>query len=74
MRTRPVRTPVIADTSPWYSTGEAAEYLRTTPRALLNHVARGNLVPDAYGRRGRFQSHRFSKDTLDAFVTGKRAA
>lgn len=65
---------MIADTSPWYSTVEAAEYLRTSPRALLAHVARGNIRPDAFGSRGRFKSHRFSKETLDAFVRGDARA
>lgn len=62
----------IIVTTPWLDTKEAAAYLRTTPRALLRHVQRGNLKPDCFGRRGAFKSHRFSRATLDAFLQGKR--
>jgi excisionase family DNA binding protein len=62
------------DTSPWLTTVEAADYLRTTPDALKKHIARGNIRPDSFGQRGRFRSHRFSRATLDAFVRGERAA
>lgn len=54
----------------WLDTAEAATYLRTTPGALYMLVARGKIVPDAPGGRGRFKGHRFSKATLDAFMTG----
>lgn len=63
---------MIMDTSPWYTTSEAAEYLRTTTRALLRHVQRGNLKPDSWGSRGAFKSHRFCRETLDAFARGDR--
>lgn len=62
----------IAATTPWLDTKEAAAYLRTTPRALLRHVQRGNLRPDCFGRRGAFKSHRFMRATLDAFLQSKR--
>lgn len=55
----------------WFTTKEAAAYLRTTTKALLQHVARGRLKPDHFGGRGRFKSHRFRRATLDAFAGGK---
>jgi hypothetical protein len=58
----------------WFTLPEAAEYLRTTRSALQHHVARGTLKPDCHGRRGRMQGHRFSRQTLDAFMRGERAA
>lgn len=63
----------MMDLSPWLTTDEAAEYLRTTRGAILHHVARGNLKPTALGGRGRFQGHRFTREALDAFVLGKAA-
>ena len=58
----------------WFTIGEAAEYLRTTAKALQAHVERGKLVPDCPGRAGRTKGHRFSRQTLDAFMRGERAA
>jgi hypothetical protein len=58
----------------WFTTTEAAEYLRTSAKALQHHINRGNLVPDTHGKRGRTQGHRFHRDTLDRFMRGERAA
>lgn len=58
----------------WFTLREAAEYLRTTSRALQRHVDRGTLKPDCHGKRGRMQGHRFSRQTLDAFMRGEKAA
>jgi hypothetical protein len=58
----------------WRTTAEAAAYLRITVRALLAHVARGNIKPDSWGGRGRLKSHRFLVSTLDKFLRGEKAA
>lgn len=58
----------------WLTTEQAARYLQTTVRALLAHVQRGNIKPDHFGGRGRLKSHRFSRETLDKFVRGDKAA
>jgi hypothetical protein len=52
----------------WFTTAEAAVYLRTSVTALKKHVQRGTLRPDAFGLRGGFRGHRYARDTLDAFV------
>jgi hypothetical protein len=52
----------------YLSTEQAATYLGTTMRSVQAAVDRGTLVPDLRGRRGRLQSHRFSRKTLDEFI------
>lgn len=54
----------------WLTTDEAALYVRMTPNALRKHVAAGSLKPDSWGKRGRTQTHRFRRSTLDAFLAG----
>jgi hypothetical protein len=70
------RAPIeIADADrQWFSTERAAAYLDITVKALLKHVERRNIVPDVFGGRGRTQSHRFSRGTLDAFMRRGNAA
>jgi excisionase family DNA binding protein len=58
-------------TAEWLTTDQAAEYLASTRRALLNAVSRGRLVPDAWGGRGRAKGHRFRRETLDRYITGE---
>lgn len=52
----------------WYTTAEAAEYMRMTPKALRMAIARGSIRPDCFGGRGRTRSHRFHVQTLRAFL------
>lgn len=52
----------------WFTTDEAAEYMRTTPGALRKAIARGAIRPDCHGGRGRTRSHRFHVDTLRAYL------
>lgn len=66
--------PAVAERQRWYTTAQAAAYLGTTPKALIRHVQRRNLVPDAWGGRGRLRSHRFLRETLDRFAAGGKAA
>lgn len=54
----------------WFTTTEAAEYLRATPKALRARIARGSLVPDCWGGRGRSKEHMFRRSTLDRHYTG----
>jgi len=54
----------------WYTTTEAAEYLRITPKALRNRIARRSIVPDCFGGRGRSRQHMFRRATLDAHYLG----
>jgi hypothetical protein len=65
-----------ADSIPreWFTTTEAAEYLRITPKALRNRVARGSIVPDVWGGRGRSKEHMFHLDTLRAYYGRGKAA
>jgi hypothetical protein len=58
----------------WFSTERAAAYLDMSVKALLKHVERGNIAPEAFGQRGRARSHRFSRGTLDAFMRRGNAA
>lgn len=58
----------------WYTTAEAAAHLSMSPKALLMHVSRGHIVPDKRGGAGRTKSHRFHRDTLDAFGRDRNAA
>lgn len=58
----------------WFTTTEAAQYLRTTARALRMRVARGTIVPDCRGQRGRSREHMFRRATLDAHYAGSDAA
>jgi hypothetical protein len=60
---------VAAEREECFDTKGAAVYLKTTVAALHMQVQRGVLKPDARGGRGRFRGHRFSKATLDAFVS-----
>jgi hypothetical protein len=50
----------------WFTTAEAAVYLRTSVPALRMRVIRGTLVPDSKGHRGRSRQHMFRRSTLDA--------
>lgn len=54
----------------WYTTDEAAEYLRITPEALRKHVQRGKLKASSTAALGRKFGLRFRRETLDAFITG----
>jgi hypothetical protein len=53
----------------WFTTTEAAAYIRTTPKALRQRIARGSLKPDSWGGRGRGREHMFRRATLDAHCT-----
>lgn len=53
----------------WLTTKEAAEYANMSKRCLLEHVARGTLVPDSRARPG-FKVHRFLRSTLDRWLKG----
>ena len=55
-------------TSPYLTAVEAATYLRTTIQGIYSLVKRGKIraLP---GRPGRLL---FTRDELDAYVTGKR--
>lgn len=54
----------------YYDTASAAAYLKTTTRSVQHAVARGLLVPDHRGSRGGgLKGNRFSKATLDAYIT-----
>lgn len=55
----------------WFTTIEAAAYLRTSVEALRMRVMRGAIVPDAKGKRGRSRQHMFRRATLDAHYTGR---
>jgi hypothetical protein len=55
--------------SPWLTTVEAAGYVKMTREALLYHVARGHVRPDAPAGRG-LKTHRFLRTTLDRWLTG----
>jgi hypothetical protein len=57
----------------WYTTAEAAEYLRCTHRALQGRVGRGKIVPDVLAGTGRGQWNLFHIDTLRAYL-GRKAA
>jgi len=54
----------------WYTTDEAAVYLRTTVKGIIMRVFRGSLVPDCRGQRGRSKKHMFRRATLDAYYRG----
>lgn len=54
----------------WYTTEEAADYLRLTRAALLKHVERGALVPDNRRSLGRVAGFRFRRETLEQFMSG----
>lgn len=58
----------------WFGTERAAAYLDSTVKAVLKQIERGNLVPDVWGGRGRTRGHRFSRETLDAFMRRSNAA
>lgn len=53
----------------WMTTSEAAAYAKMSKRALLEHVAKGRLRPDARARPG-FKEHRFRRSTIDAWLVG----
>lgn len=57
--------------TPWLTTEEAAEYCLLSRDALIKHIARGRLIPDSWGCRGRTRSHRFLRETLDKFLKGR---
>lgn len=61
------------DEQVWFTTTEAAIYLRTSPKALRMRVARGAIVPDCRGGRGRSREHMFRRSTLDAHYAGSAA-
>jgi hypothetical protein len=54
-----------SDVQEWYTTEEAAAYLRTTVKGIIMRVWRGTLVPDCRGQRGRSKKHMFRRSTLD---------
>ncbi len=51
-------------------TAAAAKLLGRSTKALLRLVARGKIVPNVWGRRGKGATHLFSRATLDAFAEG----
>jgi excisionase family DNA binding protein len=54
----------------WFTTREAAEYIRCSRDVLLKLVERGHVRPDApAGTRG-LSGHRFSRATLDRYLSG----
>jgi hypothetical protein len=59
-----------AQSQEWFTTEEAAVYLRTTVKAIIMRVWRGSLVPDCRGQRGRSKKHMFRKATLDSYYRG----
>jgi hypothetical protein len=62
-------TPSAPSPQEWFTTEEAAVYLRTTAKALIQRIGRGTLVPDSRGQRGRGRQHMFRRATLDAHYT-----
>jgi hypothetical protein len=62
--------PTTPEAQEWYTTAEAAKYLRTSVGAVLNAVWRKRLVPDCQGRSGRSRSHMFRRETLEAYYKG----
>jgi excisionase family DNA binding protein len=53
----------------WFTTREAAEYIRVSRDTLLKLVERGHIRPDApAGTRG-LSGHRFSRATLDKYLS-----
>lgn len=56
----------------WFTTEEAAKYLRTSASGIRSAIMRGKLRPDTFGRQGKTAGHRFSRPTLDAYLTGKK--
>lgn len=57
----------------WLTVADAALYSGTTVSALHKAIERGLLKPDAPARKGGCRSHRFLRETLDAYVCGKAA-
>jgi len=54
----------------YLDTEQAAAYLGTTTRSLQHAVTRGQIVPDHRGsRHGGLKGNRFTRKTLDAFIT-----
>ena len=49
----------------WLSTEEAAEYLSTTPKAILNQVHRGQIPTYKFGRLNRYK-----REDLDRLLEG----
>lgn len=70
LQKREHRIALREDPDPWYTTEEAAEYLRTSHQAVLRRIARGKLTPDSWGGRGRGRHHMFRRSTLDAHLKG----
>lgn len=54
----------------YLDTEQAAAYLGTSTRSLQHAVTRGAIVPDHRGsRHGGLKGNRFTRATLDAFIT-----
>lgn len=64
----------VAEPQQYFTTEEAAAYLRTTAKALLMRVSRGAIQPDSWGGRGAGRKHLFSRETLDKHARGVKAA
>jgi hypothetical protein len=61
-----------AEPQQWFTTKEAAIYLRlTSAEALVKHVQRGHITPDRPRSPGGLRCHLFSRQTLDRFGRGK---
>jgi excisionase family DNA binding protein len=54
--------------SPYYTTTEAAQYLRTTIQGIYSLVKRGRLHPMS-GRPGRLL---FTRESLDRYLSTRR--
>jgi len=58
----------------WYTTAEAAEYLRCSHRALQGRIARNKIKPDVLAGTGRGPWNLFHIDTLRAYLGRGKAA
>ena len=52
----------------YFTTSQAAQLTGKSPNALRHAVERGQLVPIAYGQRGRHREHQFTREQLDAYM------
>lgn len=65
---------MLREPQTWFTTREAAEYLRMTPEAVRKAVERGRLKSATNSTMGRRFGHRFRREALDAFITGEHAS
>lgn len=64
-----VQTPAATPGQEWFTTVEAAVYVRMEYEALRKQISTGRLKPDSPSRPG-FRGHRFRRATLDAWLMG----